>query len=69
MGHVWVLEYPSSQLGMGCGGVGQNESGGVKQCTGHFHSFISSEQGKENDAPFIISSLVSFQSTRDKNVI
>ena len=24
------------------------------------------EQGKENDAPFIISSLVSFQSTRDK---
>ena len=22
-------------------GVGQNESGGVKQCTGHFYSFIS----------------------------
>ena len=69
MGHVWVREYPSSQLGMGCRGVGQNESGGVKQCTGHFHSFISSEQGKENYAPFIISSLVSFQSTRNKNVI
>ena len=69
MGHVWVLEYPSSQLGVGCGGVEQNESGGVKQCTGHFYSFISLEQGKENDAPFIISSLVSLQSTRDKNVI
>ena len=41
MGHVWVPEYPSSQLGMGCGGVGQNESGGVKQCIGHFYSFIS----------------------------
>ena len=39
MRHVWVLECPSSQLGMKCGGVGQNESGGVKQCTGH--SFIS----------------------------
>ena len=40
MGHVWILEYPSSQLGMGCGGVGQNESSGVKQCIGHFYSFI-----------------------------
>ena len=35
MGHVWFLEYPSSQLGMGV--VGQNESGGVKQYTGHFY--------------------------------
>ena len=40
MGHVWVLKYPSSQLGMGV--VGQNVSGGVKQCTGHFYSFIQS---------------------------
>ena len=31
IGPVWVLEYPSSQLGMGV--VGQNECGGVKQCT------------------------------------
>ena len=45
MGHVWVLEYPSSQLGMGCVGVGQNESGGVNQCTGHFY-FIRTGKGK-----------------------
>ena len=38
---MWVLEYPSSQLDMGCGGVGQSESGGVKQWTAHFYSFIS----------------------------
>ena len=51
--------------------MGQNESGGVKQCTGHFYYQIIREpmvtivfifpleQRKQNDTPFIISSLAS----------
>ena len=33
--------WSTHHLNYACGGVGQNESGGVKQCTGHFYSFIS----------------------------
>ena len=58
-------------VGWGGVGVGQNESGGAKKCTGHFYLHVIREpvvsiififpleQGKENDAPFIVSSLAS----------
>ena len=32
--------WSTHHLNYACGGVGQNESGGVKQCTGHFYLFI-----------------------------